>query len=217
MNKTVIVLISILWATCLYGCGKINQSDNTKLPFYLDFDLTPVWIEPSDLEYASIHTVSPFALQNQYGQMRSSADLDGKIYVANFFFANCTQICPTMRSNLMLVQDAFQEEEAVRIISHTVLPESDTVPVLRAYAAANNIIEGKWDLVTGTREEIYTLAENSYFAEIKGEVDTEFLHTETFYLVDAKRRIRGVYNGTLEFDVNRLIEDIALLKKELAV
>ena len=215
MNKTVIVLISIVWATCLSGCGKIIPSE--RLPFYEDTDLTPVWIEPSDLNYASIHTVSPFALQNQYGELRSSEDLDGKIYVANFFFANCTQICPTMRSNLRLVQETFRKDEAVRIISHTVLPESDTVSVLRAYAAANSILKGKWDLLTGTKEEIYTLAENSYFAEIKGEVDTEFLHTETFYLVDAKKRIRGVYNGTLEFDVNRLIEDIVLLKKELAV
>ena len=181
--------------------------------FILAAYLTPQW--PVEGEAAG-HTIPDFTFTNQLGDPAGAGDLEGKIYVANFFFSSCTTICPSMRTNLQAVQAAYRHDPAIRLLSHSVWPETDSVAALNAYAAVNDVVPGKWHLLTGTREALYAHARAAYFAPVGGGEAEAFLHTETFYLVDDQRRIRGVYNGTLPFDVERLIDDIAVLKNELA-
>jgi protein SCO1/2 len=116
-----------------------------------------------------------------------------------------------------LIQSAFKNNDEVLLLSHSVTPEMDSVPALKKYAEAKGIISGKWHLLTGKEEDIYTLAKKQYFAgDTIGYYQTgnEFLHTENFILVDKFRRIRGVYNGTLPVEMERLTDDINELLKE---
>jgi protein SCO1/2 len=194
----------------LAGCHK-----PVGLPFYQTVDRTPEWITPGAPEFSRIHRVADFSLVDQDGAMVTGASLEGKVYVASFFFTTCQQLCPTLRSNLSKVQDAFRADSGVLILSHTVAPERDDTATLQRYARANGIVRGKWHLLTGSATTIAELARDSYFAQLPDSINgvpTPALHSETFVLVDSQRRIRGVYDGSLLFDVERLIADIHALR-----
>jgi protein SCO1/2 len=187
------------------------------LPFINKPDFTPEWISKSDAEYKNIHRIPTFSFTDQDGKTITEKTVDGKIYVANFFFTRCGSICPKMTTNMGLIQAAFKNNDDVILLSHSVTPEMDSVPVLKKYANAKGVISGKWHLLTGREEDIYNLAKKQYYAgDTIGYYQTgnEFLHTENFILVDKFRRIRGVYNGTLPLEAERLIEDINTLLKE---
>ena len=187
------------------------------LPYYSTADFTAEWIAPSDARYASIHTIAPFSFVDQQGAVVSNETLKGKIYVASFFFTDCQGVCPKMQANLRQVQHAFRDDDAVALVSHTVMPSVDSVETLRAYAERNGVRPGKWHLVTGEKEEIYALARRSYFVEKRlgvGKKSNEFLHTENMVLVDRHGRIRGIYNGTVALDAERIIEQIRELERE---
>ena len=187
----------------------------SSLPFYQTADKTPEWITPGSAEYARIHRVADFSLIDQDGAVVTGANMEGKVYVASFFFTTCQQLCPKLQSNLAKVQQAFRDDSAVLILSHTVAAEHDDTATLQRYARANGIMRGKWHLLTGSGELITRLARDSYFAQLPDSLDgapTPALHTETFVLVDGQRRIRGVYDGSLMFDVERLIADIHALR-----
>jgi protein SCO1/2 len=143
--------------------------------------------------------------------------VEGKIYVANFFFTGCGSICPGMTKNLKRIADTFKLQPGVLFISHSVTPEKDSVPVLKSFANRYQADASRWHFVTGKPADINTIARQSYFIEkLPGlsKDSTEFLHTENMVLVDRNGHIRGLYKGTLEYDANRLIEDIGLLLKE---
>ena len=144
-------------------------------------------------------------------------DIEGKIHVANFIFTSCGSICPTMTRHLKLVQDEFRSDTTVVLLSYSVTPWIDTVDKLKIFADKNGINSTNWHLLTGNKSEIYTLARQSYFAEEDlgfTKDSTEFLHTEHVLLVDKNKRIRGIYNGTLQLEAEQLIEDIKTLTKE---
>ena len=208
--------ILILFAGYILGCNNTGKKD-LALPFYNTPNFTPVWLTPADEGYKTIHTIAPFSFTNQLGQTISNKNVAGKIYVANFFFTSCGSICPQMMSNLAKVQDVFGNDDSVRILSHSVTPLHDNVTVLLKYANQRHISSKNWWLLTGDHDAIYTLARQSYFAENengfkKGTAD--FLHTENLVLVDRHGRIRGVYNGSLQLEVDNLIRDIKLLERE---
>ena len=187
------------------------------LPFINKPDFTPEWIYKTDADYKSIHTIPPFSFTNQNDESVSEKTVSGKIYVADFIFTKCGSICPKMTANMGLLQDKYKNDGEVLLLSHSVTPETDSVPVLKKYAENKGIISGKWHLLTGNKTEIYALAKQQYFAgDTIGyyQTNNEFLHTENFILIDRKRRIRGVYNGTLPVEMERLIDDITTLKKE---
>ena len=190
--------------------------EQVRLPYYNDASFEPVWPAESGQSVDEMHQIVPFRFINQQGETITQADTDGHIYIASFFFTVCPSICPTMTGNLLLVQEEFGDEDLL-MLSHSVTPEIDSVARLRDYAAEHGVIAGKWHLLTGDQEEIYTLARKSYFAEEeiglqKGSDD--FLHTENFLLIDKQRHIRGVYNGTLATDMQRLMQDIRYLQAE---
>lgn len=162
------------------------------------------------------HAVPDFALQDQRGETVSSDEFDGKIYIANFFFTSCPGICPTTMSNMARLQAEFADADNVVLLSHSVTPETDSVSVLQAYAEKMNALSSKWYLLTGAREDVYDLGKHAYFAnEDLGEAsmgDDAFLHTESFFLVDQDRRIRGVYNGMNASAVQQLMADVRTLR-----
>ncbi|MCB0700405.1 MAG: SCO family protein [Chitinophagales bacterium] len=207
--KTVLRLGVTVLISCLLGaCNK----QEAELPYYNSPDLTPVWEQGSGK-----HRIADFAFTDQNGKTVDNNTYNGKIYVANFFFTSCPGICPKMKDNMQKVAKAFASNNNVAFLSHSVTPYADSVSVLHDYAAIHNINAKQWHLVTGDKGEIYKLARQSYFAEdeIGFNADsTEFLHTERFVLIDKERHIRGVYNGTVDLETDRLIEDINLLLKE---
>jgi protein SCO1/2 len=187
------------------------------LPFINQPDFTPEWIKASDSNYSSIHQIPNFSFTNQDNQPVTEKTVEGKIYVANFIFTRCNNICPKMTTNMEILQQKYKEDEGVIFLSHSVTPEMDSVPVLRKFATDKGVKSGKWHLLTGNKDEIYELAKQQYYAgDTIGfyQKRNEFLHTENFILVDKHRRIRGVYNGTLRIEMDRLIEDIGTLKLE---
>ena len=159
------------------------------------------------------HTIADFALLDQQGHTITQKDIAGKIYVADYFFANCKSICPKMSNQLERVQARFKNEPAFCILSHTVDPMRDTVAAMATYAKLHGADPGKWFFLTGDKKELYDLARNSYLAVAsKGDGGPEdFIHTEQFALVDKSRHIRGFYDGTDSVEVNRLMADVEQL------
>jgi len=196
---------------------KQKTEDTDKLPYYSEATFTPQWLKSNDPILDTFHTVAPFSLTNQDGQTVTNETFDNKIYVVDFFFTVCPGICPRMMDNMGGLQDEFSDDEGVSFLSHSVTPEYDSVPILKAYAEERGVISGKWHLVTGERDEIYTLGRKSYFVEedlgVKREVD-EFLHTENFVLIDQNRHIRGIYNGLNKASLKHLIDDVNFLLME---
>lgn len=210
-------LISAAIGIALFACSnkKEGQIENSSpLPYYNSPDFTPEWIDKKDKAFESIHRIGSFSFTNQNGDTITNKDLQGKIYIADFFFTVCPSICPKMTSNLIKIQNEFRNNPTVRIVSHTVMPWVDSVSVLKQYAESYGIQSEKWHLLTGLKEEIYSLARDSYFAEKELGPDKdsyEFLHTENVLLIDESGRIRGVYNGTLPLEMTRLSMDIKTL------
>lgn len=171
------------------------------------------------------HTINGFSLLNQDSVVVTDSIFKGKIHIANFMFTTCGSICPKMSNEMMRVQHAFEKDTDVVIVSYTVDPEHDTPSILKEYAFKHKAITNKWFFLTGDKKTIYDLARNSYFL-VAGEGDggpEDFIHSEMFTLIDKEGRIRGgkdkkgnmlTYDGTNILDVNRLIEDIDVLKRE---
>jgi protein SCO1/2 len=162
------------------------------------------------------HTIGKFSLTNQFGETVTEQTVKNKIYVADFFFATCQSICPQMSTNLVDVQKAFEKDDSILILSHTVNPLHDTVDVLNKYSLSYKAIKGKWHFLTGSKKTIYDLAKNDYLVNALEDDGTPegFLHSELFLLIDAQGRIRGMYDGTDKVQVAKLIGDIKLLKAE---
>lgn len=187
------------------------------LPYYNDGKFTPNWIEPNSPELVNFHRIPAFSFINQDGETVTENTFQNKVYVAGFFFSTCPGICPMIRSKLIKIQDTFLDDPDVKILQHSIRPTTDTVEILKAYADKNGIKSGKWHLVTGDKDNIYTLAKNAYFAsEDLGNIQNtnDFLHTESILLIDKNRHIRGIYNGLNSASMAYLIADIESLKDE---
>lgn len=187
-----------------------------RLPVYNPIDVNPRLVDDSVKHISRNHRIAEFELTNQDGKMITKRDFEGKIYVADFFFTRCQTICPIMAMNMKDLQEHYRNDDDLKFLSHSVTPVMDSVPVLKAYAEKNGAIEGKWEITTGKKKHIYELARKSYFAVLdEGDGgDQDFIHTEQFVLVDRSGRIRGFYDGTEREEMQRLIDDIEILKKE---
>ena len=216
MMKNKIFILLVL--TIVFSCKtESKKGEETTLPYFNSAEFTPEWIQSTSANFKEIHTIPDFNFTNQDGKKITKDTYKGKIYVADFFFTACPGICPKLTKNMGRLQDEFKDDADVLLLSHSVTPEQDSVTVLKAYALENNIDSAKWNLVTGGKKEIYDIARKSYFADedfVKTQDENAFIHTENFVLVDKKGRIRGVYNGTLEVETDRILRHIELLKKE---
>lgn len=164
----------------------------------------------------SEHKVRNFRLVNQDGKVITDSDYEGKVYVADFFFTTCPGICPVMTGQLKRISDAYRNNDDVKILSHTVKPEEDSISVLKEYAGENNADSSQWNFVTGDISEINDLARNYYLLSEEAAHEDDFVHTQLFALVDTKKRVRGIYDGTDSVAVNKLIHDISILLKKVS-
>ena len=208
----VFFVLSTIILTLFYSALKPKKT----LPIFNPADVNPELVD-STVQYKSkYHTIADFSFINQNGKTITQKDYEGKIYIADFFFTTCGSICPKMTTNLSDIQKAFANNPKVKLLSFTVFPETDSVPVLKAYAKKNHVDDAKWNLVTGDKKEIYTMARKSYLAVKLGKPSElyDMVHTENFVLVDTKKRVRGFYDGTNKEDMKRLIEDITFLANE---
>jgi protein SCO1/2 len=191
-----------------------------------------------------IDNVADFSFVNQDGKKITQREVDGKVYVVEYFFTTCKGICPKMNANMRRVFDAFKDESDFMILSHSCMPETDSVPLLKNYEA--KMINGKleknadgsykieydsttnnkpqtsnlnWNFLTGDKTALYKMARQSYGID-NGKPDStqikdQFIHTQFFALVDKQRRVRGmVYDGLNNDEVEKLITDIKGLLKE---
>jgi protein SCO1/2 len=199
----------------LSACQPKEQSQIENLPYYNTAEFTPKWYTKKQLDTLKLHKIADFSFIDQDGIKVSSGNVKGKIYVANFFFTICPSICPTMTKNLLVVQNTFKNDPDILMLSHSVMPTTDTVAQLKKYANRWKIDSQRWHLLSGEKDKIYSLARQSYFAEkeIGLQKDkNEFLHTENAFLIDKNGYIRGVYNATLPLDIENLVKDIQVLK-----
>ncbi|SEB43318.1 protein SCO1/2 [Tenacibaculum sp. MAR_2009_124] len=210
-NRLIIVIV------VLTSCKTTTHEKNEGLPYFNSAELTPEWISRGVPEYNNIHKIPNFEFINQEGDKITQESYDNKIYVADFFFTTCPGICPMLERNMSKLQDIFGNDDEVLLLSHSVTPLKDSVSVLKEYAKENGIISSKWNVVTGNKDHIYDIARNGYFADedfVKTKDASAFIHTENFVLVDKEKRIRGVYNGTLAIEIERLVKHIKMLKRE---
>ncbi len=186
------------------------------LPIYQPAMVSAELVDSTIQYQKKYHKIADFSLINQNGKIITQEDYKDKIYVADFFFTTCQTICPIMTSNMADIQKEILNDDEVMLLSHSVTPEIDTAAQLKRYAITKGVVDSKWNLVTGDKKQIYELARKSYLA-VKTVGDGgpfDMVHTENFMLIDKKRQIRGFYDGTNPDDINRLLEDIKILKKE---
>ena len=201
------ILISVWITFCLVVGSCIEQKDE-KLPIFGEKEITK-----TDTTY---HTIGNFRLVNQDSTIITDESLEGKIYVADFFFTSCRTICPIMKTQMRRVYEVVEDDPEVLIVSHTIDPEYDTVALLKDYSERLGVDSDKWHFLTGNKDSIYYLAQTSYFvtAMEDGTEPVGFIHSGAFLLIDKKGRIRGKYDGTKEEEVNQLLKDIETLKEQ---
>jgi protein SCO1/2 len=204
MKKIITSAFLIVAAISIFSC----ENSSRKLPIMGERDFVN-----GDSVY---HTIPDFSFVNQDSSFITNQTYEGKIYVADFFFTTCPTICPLMKKQMLRVYEKYKENPKIGILSHTIDPRHDSVQVLKEYATRLGIDAKMWNFVTGEKSKIYEIGEKSYYVTA-GEDSTAaggIIHSGAFILVDTKRRVRGVYDGTKETDVTKLIKDMEVLLNE---
>ena len=187
------------------------------LPVYQPAMIDPKLVDESIQFIKKYHTIAPFTMTNQNGQTITEKDYENKVYVADFFFTTCPSICPIMTKNMFSLQEKLKTKyPEVKLLSYSVTPEIDTIEQLKRYAIENKVDDKIWNLVTGDKKEIYTLARKSYLV-VQNDGNGgphDMIHTENFVLIDKENRIRGYYDGTDINEMDRLITEIGMLKND---
>ncbi len=204
------IIILVLLAGLLIACGK------KKLPILGERAVDVKTVNGQEVIDTIYQTVPDFSLTNQDGKIIDQNTINGKIYVADFFFVTCPTICPRMKKNLLTVYEAFKGNPNILFLSHTIDPEHDSVAVLKNFAERLGADSKQWHFLTGNRDSIYELATHGYYATALPD-STEpggYVHSGGLILIDKNRRVRGIYDGTSEKDTKTLMEDMELLLNE---
>jgi protein SCO1/2 len=175
-----------------------------------------------DVKLPVMSYVQDFSFTDQNGQTVNGHNLDGKVYVTEYFFTTCKGICPKMNANMKDVFEKFKNEKNFAVLSHTSMPETDSVPLMKLYEekmiGKNPLYAAKWYFVTGTKDSLYNMARQSYLLDNDKNnnvnIEDHFIHTQFFALVDKQKRVRGIYDGLKLDEIARLDKDIATLLKE---
>ena len=203
-------IISIIIMALFYNALQPKKTLTIYQPSMVNTDLVDSTVQ----HVKKYHTIADFSLTNQNGKTVTQKDYEGKIYIADFFFTTCPTICPIMTKNMATIQEDVKEDDDILLLSHSVTPDIDSVAQLKKYALEKGVIDAKWNLVTGDKKQIYELARKSYLAVLTDGDGGPFdmIHTENFILVDKERRIRGFYDGTKTEEIEKLMEDLEILK-----
>jgi protein SCO1/2 len=220
MNKKAILalMLAILMPFTGYYLVKYFSKDAVHMPgkYYLPDSVIVKEKNGKPVTDTIWHKVKNMHFTNQLGQKVSLDDLHGKIIVLDFFFTRCPTICPGLAKSMKKLQDSFVKNDSiVQFISISIDPEHDSVTQLRKFADRYNINHDTWWMVTGDKKEIYDFALNEIKASVADPgVDTAFIHTENFFLLDSNRIVRGFYNGFDTVKQAKLVRDIPLLMLE---
>jgi len=201
-----ICFLAVVFISC-------DLDSKKQLPIYNPVDFNSKLVDKSVRNINRNHIVSDFNLINQNGVPVTSKDYENKIYIVDFFFTKCQSICPIMTNNMLKIQSEFINNDDIMLLSISVTPEIDNIKVLKNYAIEKGVNDSKWNITNGSKKHIYELARKSYFAAVdQGDGSLQdFIHTPNFILVDTKKQIRGIYDGTSESEISRLIKDINML------
>ena len=183
------------------------------LPIFQPNDVNYELVDSSIQHIKRFHKIKSFEFLNQNGEKISEKDYEGFIYVADFFFTTCPSICPIMTNNMVKIQNYIKDKKKVKLLSFSVTPDIDSVHVLKEYSIKKGVDDKYWNLLTGDKSKIYSLARKSFLV-VKENVESDshsMIHTENFVLVDREKRIRGFYDGTDDTDMQVLNEDIGIL------
>lgn len=216
MKKPLLLLILLLLPALVYLFFSTGKHGMMHLPIYYPEDVRITVVDGKEKTDTLYHTIPAFSFINQDGDTVTEKNFEDKIYVADFFFTTCPSICPKMMFNMEKVNVVTQKNQDFMIISHTVNPAHDSVPVLAKYAKLVHADAKKWMLVTGNKKDIYDIGIDGYKLAVDEDPRAPggFLHSEMFVLVDKGKRIRGYYDGTDSAHVNTLINDIKILSAE---
>lgn len=215
--KTTLALFIIL--TCVEGCSKNGEDKNDNqqaLPVIGKKRVVTKQVNGKTVKDTVQHRIPSFRFIDQDSTVVTEDTFDGSIYVADFFFTSCPTICPKMTENMHKVYKAFKDNEKVMFLSHTVDPKRDTPAALKNYAQKLGVSSDKWKFVTGPMDSIYKVGKQGYLAAMQKDKSAPggFLHSGQFFLVDEKKRIRGIYRGTKDKSVKKLKQDIRTLLKQ---
>ena len=209
-----LIVFFIVFSVVAISSFNYVQTQEKKLPIYSPSMVSDELVE-EDLRYVKkYHRISDFSLLNQNGNNVSQENYKNKIYVADFFFTTCPDICPIMTGNMLYLQENLKDTN-VMLASFSVTPKIDTVEVLKEYSTLKGVDDSRWNLMTGDKKQIYDLARKSYLVAkaITDGKNHGMIHTENFVLVDRDKRIRGYYDGTNIEDMDKLLDDIQILLK----
>jgi protein SCO1/2 len=207
---TTMIVFSAIVISSFYFMKKPVKS----LPIYSPSMISKELVAEEIQFVKKYHKIKDFSLLNQNGHKITQEDYNNKIYVADFFFTTCPTICPIMTENMGYLQNKLIDNPEILLVSFSVTPEIDSVQQLKKYAIEKNVIDSKWNLLTGDKKEIYDLARKSYLVA-KNDGDGgkyDMIHTENFVLVDKEKRIRGFYDGTNQLEMDKLLNDIRILE-----
>ncbi len=209
MRKLLIAAALII----LYSACKFN-GDKKTLPIYGNRSAVTKTVNGQTVTDTVYQTIPAFKFINQYGDSISNKNLDGNIYVADFFFTTCPSICPVMHRNMLDVYNTFKNTPDFKIISHTIDPQHDSVPVLKKYADKLGVTGNTWWFMQGKKEDTYKLSESYLVRAPQEDAKQGFIHDGSFLLIDKQKRVRGAYDGTDPKQVNQLIDDIKTLQAD---
>tara|TARA_B100000900_G_scaffold283663_1_gene242994 strand:- start:1328 stop:2002 length:675 start_codon:yes stop_codon:yes gene_type:complete len=209
----IIITMTIFSAFVVSSFYYVNKPIET-LPIYSPSMVSKELVEENIQFIKKYHKIKDFSMKNQNGETITQEFYNDKIYVADFFFTTCPTICPIMTENMGYIQEKIKNDSDILLLSFSVTPEIDSVEQLKKYALEKNVIDSKWNLVTGNKKDIYNLARTSYLvAKTNGDGGKyDMIHTENFVLVDKEKRIRGFYDGTNSKEMDQLLNDIKILK-----
>ncbi len=188
-----------------------------KLPYLGQWQPVTKTVNGKAIQDSVAHQIAPFGFFNQDSVLVTEKDFAGKkIYVADFFFTSCPTICPKMKGQMLRLYQQFKDTKELAFLSHSIDPRHDTVPVLKAYASKLGVNTNQWQFVTGPKEKIYEIAQKSYMTSALEDKNAAggFVHSGAFVLVDKQLHVRGIYDGTLEDQVDKLADDIETLLQE---
>jgi protein SCO1 len=220
MNKKAILalMLAIVMPLTGYYMVKYYSERDVQMPRRYFYDSVAVNNDNGKTVTDTVwHSVRNIYFTNQLGKKVSLDDLKGKILVIDFFFSHCPTLCPALARAMARLQNSFKEnnDSIVQFISISIDPEHDSVPQLREFADRYTSNHDSWWFVTGNKKDIYDFALNEMKASVAdSNVDTAFIHTDNFFLLDKDRVIRGWYSGLDEDDQGRLVRDIPLLMLE---
>jgi protein SCO1/2 len=203
----------LLIAAIFCSCG---NTENQKLPILGARKPVEKTVDGKTLVDTIYKTIPSFRFVNQDSLAVTNHDFDGKIYVADFFFISCPDICPIIQRNMLKVYKKYKNNERVKLLSHTIDPKYDVPYRLKQYAKKLGVEGTQWEFLWGDKQSVYSLAKNDYMVSVDDNTKGPggFAHEGYLVLVDGQKRMRGVYDGTDARDVDKLMKDMDILLLE---